>query len=200
MVKETKKQGDVVAVEFLHDGRIAFRFMGVTHGAQELFFNPADASLENQVSARQLGFKNRIVDKAALSRDPETGLAATPDAKRDAIAKALDWYANKDNTAWRIGGDVQRDGFGDNAGLVFLACMRHFGDTDAGATEARIAKLQAKRQYPDRKAAIVALSRNPDIASLVATIRAERVRAQAAANANELLDDMADEPVEGEGA
>lgn len=76
MAEPKMKSNSVVAVT-QYDNKLTFTVKDV--GA--FTFDPDKASAINRAKAMMHGFKQRISDGAALARDTETGLSATPEAK-----------------------------------------------------------------------------------------------------------------------
>lgn len=70
----------------------------------------ANVSAANCAYAALHGFKQRITDMAALSRNPETGLAVTPQEKFDAIKRGVDHYmSGTDDWNMRVAGGERQD-------------------------------------------------------------------------------------------
>ena len=61
-------------------------------GTDAFTFDPAKASAKNRAYAEQYGFRQRIQDKAAMSRNPETGEAASPREKFLAMKAMAEHY------------------------------------------------------------------------------------------------------------
>lgn len=109
------------------------------------------------------GLKQKIVDAAALSRNPDTGRSATAADKYNAMKEVLDRImAGEWNKA-------RGDGSGTGAGgLLFAALCRLY--TVKTAEEIR-AFLDAKTAAEQ-----AALRKNPKVAAVIETIKAERVK------------------------
>lgn len=192
MAKATKKTSGIL-FEFLHDGRVAMKFLGVTDGGlTEYVMNPTDASVENQARLRALGLSNTVRDAGALSTDKKTGIPPTVEAKRDAMIARAQFILNKDNIDWTRKGSGVRDGFGDPAGLTYQALMRYWGHTDPAVTEGRLTRLMDKHGKT-REEILKSFAKEPAIIRIAADIKAERAAKMAQANAESMLDDMADD-------
>lgn len=95
------RSNQVVAFTQNDDGTQTFKI-----GDQSITFRPDMVSAANRVRAELHGWKQRISDKAALSRDPKTGKSATPEQKFAAVKAIIDHY-EAGGDAWemaRVGG------------------------------------------------------------------------------------------------
>lgn len=120
----------------------------------------SDAMLEQ---AALHGLKQKIVDAAALSRNPDTGRSATAADKYNAMREVLDRImAGEWNKA-------RGDGSGTGAGgLLFAALCRIYANKAAAEI----------RTFLDGKTAAeqAALRKNPKVAAVIETIKAERAK------------------------
>lgn len=103
------------------------------------------------------GFKQRIGDAAAISRNPDTGRSATPADKRDAMARVAETL--RETWTMRQPGDGTSD-----KGLLFRALCLAFPSTAPDAIRAR---LDART-----KAEQAAMLRAGELAVHVAAVRA----------------------------
>lgn len=126
---------------------------------QDIVIDPLEFSTEIRQSAMLHGFKQKIVDAAALSVNPDTGKSATPTDKL---------LAMRDVVAQLTQGDWNRRATGDgtgNQGLLVAALIRVTGN-DAETVEKTVAGWDAATQ--------AAMRASPAVAPMIATIKAER--------------------------
>lgn len=120
------------------------------------------------------GLKQKLVDAAAISRNPETGRAATIADKYEAV-KAV--YERLIAGEW----NATREGGGTTGGLLLQALCRLYGDkTPEQLRDYLAGKTDAEK---------AALRKNPKVASVIDTIRAESGKA-AGIDTDELLDEL----------
>ena len=62
-------------------------------GAGSFTFDPAGCTDETETRAALHGYIQKIVDRAAIGRDPETGMTASPQEKFDAMKECADRLA-----------------------------------------------------------------------------------------------------------
>lgn len=107
------------------------------------------------------GLKQKLVDAAAISRDPETGRAATIDTKFAAVEEV---YNRLLNGEWN---KRREAGAGGAGGLLFRALVRKY---DGRKTPEQL------REWLDSKtdAQQAAMRKDPDIARIIEDIRAEK--------------------------
>lgn len=121
------------------------------------------------------GLKQKLVDAAAISRDPETGRAASIDTK----FRAVEEVANRLLTGeW----NKRREGGGNVGGLLFQALCRKY----SAKTPDQIKEWLAGK---DDKAK-AALRKNPEIAKIIDEIRAEQGDDNAGATLLAELDEL----------
>lgn len=183
------KSNSVVSTTYNPDGTITY----TVKGCEPFTFNPTKASAACRAHAEMHGWDQRISDGAALSRDPKTGLAATPEAKRARMIRLRDHYESG-ATEWRIVAAARGPKVLD-VGLVVMALMRAF-EIELDAANGRIDKLAAKREITREEAARV-WSETPQVAGAMAAIEAER----APIGADDLLAEIEgmDEEEDGDG-
>lgn len=106
------------------------------------------------------GLKQKLVDAAAISRNPDTGRSATVDDKYNAVREVYDrlltgqWNKNR------------AEGSGTSGGLLFRALCKMY----AAKTPEAIREYLDKRT-PDQKTALRKLDK---IAAIIETLRAEK--------------------------
>lgn len=120
----------------------------------------SDAMIEQ---AALHGLKQKIVDAAALSRNPDTGRSATAADKYNAMREVLDRVmAGEWNKA-------RGDGSGTGSGgLLFAALCRIYSSKDVAEIRAFLDGKTAAEQ--------AALRKNPKVAGVIETIKAERAK------------------------
>ena len=95
-MKEAKaREGSILAVVMDEvNSSIVFNVRGAAPdgGGKSVTLNLSAVHPSNVAYAALHGFKQRIGDMAALSRNPETGRPATPGEKFDAIARGVEHY------------------------------------------------------------------------------------------------------------
>lgn len=146
-------------------------------GAGRVTLDLDAVSAENQDYAVFHGFKQRIVDSAALER------GAGPEAKLAEMARLVEHY-NSGSSEW----NVTRVGGGQEA-LVVLALKRVYGDRSG---EPDVERLMLKRGI-DRKAAMKVWAGTDKVAAAIAAIQAERAAqkaSSAAVDADDLLAEL----------
>ena len=127
------------------------------------------------------GLKQKLVDAAAISRNPDTGKPATPDDKWAAVMEVFERITSAGGT-WN---KTREGGSGGSGGLLFRALVRLYP-----------AKTQDQlREYLDGKTDKdkAALRANPKVAAVIEQIKAENAKASGAGvDSDELLDELND--------
>lgn len=116
-----------------------------------------------QQYAMMHGLKQKLVDAAAISRNPETGRAATVEDKYQAVKVVYDRLLAGQWNATREGG-------GATGGLLLQALMRMYAGRKT---------VEQLREFLEGKtdAEKTALRKNPRIATIIEEIRAEQGKA-----------------------
>ena len=136
----------------------------------------ADALNSNvQQYAMMHGLKQKLVDAAAISRNPETGRAATVDDKYQAVNAV---YNRLLSGQW----NATREGGGNVGGLLAQALTRMY----AGRKTAEDIKAFLAEKTDAEK---TALRKNPRVAQIIEEIRAEQGKA-ASIDTDELLGEL----------
>lgn len=125
------------------------------------------------------GFKQRICDAAALSRDETTGASATPADKYAAMERLVQHYASGAES-WSLA--ERAAGGAPSEGLTIAAMKRVWPDRNA---DELIAGIMTKRGV-ERRAALKLFADSDKVAAAIATIKAER----AAVNADDLIEEL----------
>lgn len=180
---QTKAKANSTITHSMQDGKIEFRVLN----AGSFTFDPDKVSAENRARAMIHGFVQRISDGGALSRNPDTGLPATPADKMARMQRIAD-HLMSGTTEWalRVAAAGQPD-----SGLTLMGIMRALG-IDLETAEARLAKMAAKLGV-DRAACIKRLGEAPDVIKAIGEIKAERAAAGTKVNASDLLAEMDDD-------
>ena len=136
-----------------------------------------DLTEEQQTRALLRGVKEKLVDAAAISRNPETGRPATIDDKYNAVKAVYDRLLAGQWNAAREGGG------GGSGGLLFKALCRMYSNKSPEQIAAFLAgKTDAEK---------TALRKNPKIAAIIEELRAETGKA-ANIDTDELLGELED--------
>lgn len=160
---ETKRNATITATIVMnaegHPGGLALQFAN----GEVLALTAAQLSNTILEHAVWHGLKQKLVDAAAISRNPETGRAATVQDKYDAVKTVYDRLLSG---AW----NATREGGGQSGGLLFKALLRMYAGRK---TEQDI------RAFLDDKsdAEKTALRKNPRVAQIIEDIRAETGKA-----------------------
>ena len=112
-----------------------------------------------QKQALMHGLKQKLVDAAAISRNPETGRTATIEDKYNAVKEVYDRLLAGE---W----NKRREGGGNAGGLLLQALVRLYPEKDADTLRAYVDKLSRSEQ--------AALRANSRVAPVIAEIQAER--------------------------
>lgn len=128
------------------------------------------------------GMSDRIVDKAALSRDSVNGKPATPQAKYEAMRGLVAHYASG-SESWTMATVAI-----DQTALIKSAIMRVQKYDDAQLA-AFVTRYASKAHAGDEKAALKYLATGSRVAQAMLEIRQERLGA-AVVDADALLDEI----------
>ena len=151
-----ERDEDVLVIEFAHGKRIELR--------------PTTLGPDIREQALFHGLKQKLVDAAAISRDPETGRSATVEDKFRAVSAVYERLLAGQWNATR--GEGSGTGSG---GLLFAALMRLYPSKGADTLREYLGGLTPGQQS--------ALRKNPRVAPVIEEIKAERA-----------ADDDGDEP------
>lgn len=163
-----------IAAEINADGTALV--LTFSHG-ESLTIKPTDLSPTIVAQAIMHGLKQKLVDAAAISRNPETGRAASVADKFDAVKEVYDrllageWNKRRESGAG-----------GSAGGLLFRAlCRMYAGKKDADAIREFLeAKTDAEK---------AALRKNAKVAAIIEEIRAESAK-PGDTSADDLLADL----------
>ena len=169
---DMKKRNAVITAK-IADDTLVLKFAN----GEVLELNANELSPEIRRMALLHGLKQKLVDAAAISRNPETGRPASPDDKFQAVKAVYDRLLAGQWNATREGG-------GGNGGLLFQALCRMY---EGRKTPEEI------RAFLDGKtdAEKAALRKNPRVAAIIDEIRAEQGKT-ANVDVDELLGELED--------
>lgn len=142
-----ERDEDVLVIEFAHGKRIEVR--------------PSQLIASVQEQAMFHGLKQKLVDAAAISRNPETGRSASIEDKYQAVRTVYDrllaghWNA------------VRGEGGAPAGGLLFAALVRMYAGKKS---EEDIRAFLAGKSDKEK----AALRKNPRVAAIIEEIKAER--------------------------
>jgi hypothetical protein len=156
MAKNTETRIPTIAAEVVNDDLVEFTFSD----GRVLSITPSLLSHEIRQAALMHGLKAKLVDAAAISRNPDTGASADIDDKFNAVEEIHVRITRPDGTWNKIRGD----GAGSSAGtgLLVRALM-----TLLKKTEADVRKTLAECSEDEIKA----LRGTPKIASKMAELK-----------------------------
>lgn len=143
---------------------------------QELFLNLGELNSDIIRQATLHGFKQKLVDAAAISRNPDTGRSATIDDKYNAVREVYDRLLSGHWNKMRDGGT------GTKGGLLFRALCMMYADKTPDAIKAFLDK-----KTPAEK---TALRNTAKIAAIIATLKEDV--ADDGIDADTLLDELND--------
>lgn len=136
--------------------------------------NPATLTASIQHMAMMHGLKQKLVDAAAISRNPDTGRSATIDDKYNAVREVFDRLLSGQWNKVRDGGS------GTKGGLLFRALCLMYADKTPDAIKAFLDK-----KTPAEK---TALRNTAKIAAIIATLKEDE--ADDGIDADSLLDEL----------
>lgn len=133
-------------------------YMAITFGnGREITLVASDISAEIALHAMMHGLKQKLVDAAALSRNPDTGRAATIDDKYQAV---LEVYNRLLSGSWNKG---RGEAGGTKGGLLFRALCIMYPAKSPADIQAFLGKKSAAEK--------TALRRSQKVADIIATLK-----------------------------
>lgn len=160
------------------DGKQEFTFGTIG----KLVFDPALVSAENRARAMMHGFKQRIIDNAAIKA--EDNGKVNVQAKFDAMRQIID-HLESGATDWNVKQAARATG--PDAGLLIRALIEMGKTASVEAANVLFERLAAKREIT-REEAIKLLWDAKDVGLKVAELRAEARTGKV--DADDLLDDL----------
>lgn len=183
MTEEKVKSNSVVTVA-RDNGCLVFR----VRDAGEVRFDPDKVSAENRARAMYHGFEQRIRDRAAINRDTETGLPATPAVKFAELKRMVE-HLESGTTDWELrkaaGGGVRGDGT-----YLARALVRIGKAADVTDGERMIDAFAEKKYGGDRKAASAALVGQASVKKAIGELKAEDAAKAADRSSDDLLSEL----------
>lgn len=159
LIKSTTEKGTAVATDIVN----GILYVAFGSGGS-IVVNPDHLSAEIRAQALLHGLKQKLVDAAAIGRNPDTGKSATLADKAEAVMEVWERISDNVEPSWN---KVREGGNGGSAkgGLLLQALME--------ATSKSKAEIEA---YLENKSAAeqAALRANPKIAVIISRIQAER--------------------------
>lgn len=158
----TKRNATITATINNELGQRASLVLSFANGAQ-LVLHPDELTGDITFAAIMHGLKQKLVDAAAISRNPETGRPATVEDKYQAVKTVYDRLLAG---AW----NATREGGGATGGLLLQALVRMYaGRKTVDELRAFLAdKTDAEK---------TALRKNPRVAQIIEDIRIETGKA-----------------------
>jgi hypothetical protein len=129
-------------------------------------------------AAMMHGLKQKLVDGAAIARNPETGRSATLEDKFNAVQEIYDRITDSAAPAWNKG---RTSGEGDGGNTLLLRALCKM----SGKSPAVMAALLENKTKEEKKA----LRANPKVAAIIAELQSERL-AQQGIDGDALLDEL----------
>lgn len=154
-------------------------------GADSVVFDPRKVDPAMRVRAERHGWLQRLMDGAALSRDPDTGRPATPAAKQARIQSIADHYLNG-ATDWNmrgIGGGAKA-----SESAIILRALANVADVSVESMKARVDGL-AERRGKKLAALLRIMANRADIAAEVARLKSDAAKATGI-DADELIGEL----------
>lgn len=168
---ETKRNAAITAEIIGETLRLTFA------NGRELALDASQTTADISRAATMHGFKQKLVDAAAISRNPETGRAASIDDKYNAVKAVYDRLMAGQWNAIREGG-------GTTGGLLLQALIRMY---DGKKSAEQLREYLAGKTDAEK----AALRKNPRVASIIDTIRAEQGKS-GGVDSDELLGELDD--------
>lgn len=117
-----------------------------------------------QQQAMMHGLKQKLIDAAAIARDPETGRTATIDDKYNAVYEVYQRITAAEGSTWNKARGNGEGGNSNKGGMLLRAVMRLTSKSRADA----MAWLEARS-----KEEVAALRKNPRIMEIMAALQVE---------------------------
>jgi len=160
------KSNSVVTVQQTEAGLITVTVLG----AGIVTFDPSKVHASNRIHAEFHGWKQRLSDAAAMSRDTDSGKPATPGDKEAAIRELADFYMTGAAEWSRVG----TGGGGKSLTIEAIAAIK--GVTYEVA-EAEVVKFATAKYEGDTKKALAFLRTGAKVSAAMDEIRKARMPA-----------------------
>jgi len=172
-IETKRKSNSVVTVQQTDSGQLVIAVLGVG----SITFDPTKVAAPNRAYAELHGWKQRLSDAGAMSRDPETGRPATAQDKYDAIFALAEHYQSGAVEWSRVGG-------GGGGKSITIEAIARVKDVDYADAERMVTEFADKAlTLPDgtkvsfggdRKKALAFLRDGKAVGEAILAIRAER--------------------------
>jgi len=182
-MNDTKRNQPTIAATIVEnaEGRVGGLALVFSNG-QELSLTGSQLSLEIMERAVWHGLKQKLVDAAAISCNPETGRPATVEDKFAAVKEVYDRLLAGE---WN---KTRGDGTGTSGGLLFRAlCLLH-ADKSPDAIKAFLAKKSDAEK--------TALRGNPKVAAIIQQLRDASPK-KSGIDTDAMLDELGGDATEG---
>ena len=161
----TKVKSNSVITHTLAGNVITFSVLGA--GSFEVNMATMHADILQRAAVH--GMIQRIADKAALGRDPETGKSATPADKFARMKELADHYMSG-SAEWSMRGTAGEP----NVGVTYEAIAKVKGYSSPDIAREKVA-ARAESRGIEVKAVLAELRQNAEIIRAIADIKASRV-------------------------
>jgi hypothetical protein len=154
-MNEAKQKSNSTITTIVDGNQVLFTVLGA--GSVTLDLDKVNKALHQAFMVH--GAKQRISDRAAISRNPETGLSATPQDKLEAMRELVEHY-HSGTSEWNLRtGSGRQDG-----GLLVQALMKAYPDKGLERVREYVKGLKA-----DEKNALMV---SPKLKAIVDELRA----------------------------
>lgn len=160
-----RKSNSVVTVQQASETVLEFDVIGVG----KLTFDTAKCAAALMRRAAMHGWKQRISDAAAISRNPENGAPASPADKYAAMQELIAHYETGTEEWARRGG-----GGGGGAKVLTIEAIARLRSIPYAEAELAVTDLATRKTNGDRAATLRELAKAPSVQAMIAEIRAER--------------------------
>lgn len=156
MTNETTK---TITADITHMDTTDPRLVLMFANGEELCIKASMLTVPMAQQAMMHGLKQKLVDAAAISRNPDTGRSATVDDKYNAVKEVYDRLLSGQ---WN---KTRGEGGTGSGGLLYRALCILYADKTPEAIRAFLAGKDAKQQ--------AALRNNAKVAAIIATLKAD---------------------------
>ena len=132
---------------------------------REIVVNANDLRQEIRDMAMMAGLKAKLIDAAAMSRNPENGASASIDDKYNAVRKVADRLMS-DNGQWNEGRGAAGDSAAGANNILLRAIMRMTGKDEVYCRDFLSSKTKEQR---------AALRKNPRVLQIISELQAATV-------------------------
>lgn len=133
---------------------------------KEIIVNANDLRQDIRDMAMIAGLKAKLIDAAAMSRNPENGASASVDDKFNAVKKVADRLMSADGQ-WNEGRSAAGDGATSGANNILLRAMMRM----TGHDEAYVRAFLENKTKEER----AALRKNPRVAAIIVELQSATV-------------------------